>query len=85
MWWDGKDGYNASKQKRKTDVPYTGIDMDKEWGMEITQSLIAIHGFGLTKTGRLPKALQYECRANSDIWWPAPRKQSTKRKRIADT
>jgi hypothetical protein len=80
LWWDGKDGYNALKPKKSSHVPYTGVDMDKEWGMEVTQSLIAIHGFQLTKAGRLPKAILDECRTNADIGWPRHSKQN-KRKR----
>ena len=70
MWWDGKKGYYAAKPKRKQDKPYDGDISDEEWELEVTQNDIVMHGFDLTKTGRIPKVVLDACKENSDIWWP---------------
>jgi hypothetical protein len=75
MWWDGKKGYHAKEAKKSGHEPYTGVEMDEAWNMEITQGLIAIHSFKLTPAGRLPKPVQDECRTNADIWWPKRQSQ----------
>jgi hypothetical protein len=37
--------------------------------MEVHQRDIALHGFNLTASNKLPNPILNECSRNADIWW----------------